>query len=343
MIDLELSTEQNEILASAADFLARELPLERLNPRPRPKPNTDQTALIKLGELGYLGLGLAEAHGGVGLGAIEETLIFREFGRYLVTPAVLGSVIGARIAAEAGKDEIAQAILSGGARVGLAVACRPGTLAPPFTAEFQLVEAVDADFILFWSDRGAGLIEAGAFAGRHRLESIDSTITLEGARLDEVTPGLWVSADDGDVGLRATLLSSAILVGMAEAARDLAVEYVKVREQFGQPIGAFQSVKHRCSDMAVRASAAWQQTLFAALEMAELGRGTPFQVLAAKIVATDAGYKNGHAGIQNHGGIGFTGEHHPHLFLKRSHFLDQLGGGLKRQQMLMLKAAAPAA
>jgi len=341
MIDLELSTEQNEILASVADFLAQEAPLERLNPKPTPKPNQDQATLVKLGELGYLGLGLAEEHGGVGLSAIEETLVFREFGRFLLTPAVLGSVIGARIAAEAGKEEVAQAILSGATRVGLAIGVHPKTLAPPFTGAFQLVEAVGADLILFWSEQGAGLISASAFTSREGLESIDSTITLEAARLDGVTPDLWVAAAAGDVNLRATLLSSALLVGMSEAARDLAVEYVKVREQFGQPIGAFQSVKHRCSDMAVRAGAAWSQALYAALEMAELGKGSVFQIVAAKIMATEAGLKNGHACIQNHGGIGFTGEHHPHLFLKRSHVFDQLGGGLKRQQLLMLKQPAP--
>src|SRR3546814_4846563 len=77
-------------------------------------------------------------------------------------------------------------------------------------------------------------------------------------------PPLRVPAANG-LWRRAQLLVSAYLTGLAEAALDDSVGYAKVREQFQQPIGAFQAVKHRCADMLTRASVAWNSTIFAAL------------------------------------------------------------------------------
>src|SRR3546814_15378154 len=75
--------------------------------------------------------------------------------------------------------------------------------------------------------------------------------------------------------------------------------------------------------MLTRASVAWNSTIFAALTDQAEGPDADFQAIAAKILASDAAFRNAAVNIQNHGAYGFTGEHHAHLFVKRAPFLDR--------------------
>src|SRR3546814_7762242 len=120
-------------------------------------------------------------------------------------------------------------------------------------------------------------------------------------------PPLRVPAANG-LWRRAQLLVSAYLTGLAEAALDDSVGYAKVREQFQQPSGAFQAVKHRCADMLTRASVAWNSTIFAALTDQAEGPDADLRAIAAKILASDAAFANAASNIQNHGAYGFTGD-----------------------------------
>ena len=124
------------------------------------------------------------------------------------------------------------------------------------------------------------------------------------------------------------MLLAAGLTGIAEHACDLTVEYAKVREQFGQMIGSFQAVKHRCADMVVRARLAWYQTALACLKIETGTVDGALQAAAAKITAAQAAHENGRAAIQLHGGIGFQSECDAHWFMKRSHLYDQAGGSM---------------
>src|SRR3546814_9352641 len=74
----------------------------------------------------------------------------------------------------------------------------------------------------------------------------------------------------------------------------------------------------------------WNSTIFAALTDQAEGPDADFQAIAAKILASDAAFRNAAVNIQNHGAYGFTGEHHAHLFVKRAHFLDRFGGEIGR-------------
>ena len=93
--------------------------------------------------------------------------------------------------------------------------------------------------------------------------------------------------------------------------------------------------------MLVRSTAAWAQVVYAALESEALSTPSAFQVHCAVIMATEAAIRNAATNIQNHGGIGFTGEHHPHLYLKRAHVLDIVLGGLTTRRVRLLKEPAP--
>jgi alkylation response protein AidB-like acyl-CoA dehydrogenase len=117
-----------------------------------------------------------------------------------------------------------------------------------------------------------------------------------------------------------------MLLGLAEAALDMIVEYAKVRETFGKPIGAWQAVRHTCADMAVANEGARAQLWYAATALKE-GRGDAQAHLdAAKHLANEAALFATDATIQLHGGIGVTDEHDAHLLMKHAVLLSRLFG-----------------
>jgi hypothetical protein len=122
------------------------------------------------------------------------------------------------------------------------------------------------------------------------------------------------------------VLVATMLVGIAEQTRDMSVEYAKTRVQYGKPIGAFQAVKHRCADMAIRAQGAWDLTAVAALRLDTADDRAAPTAAAAKTVAVSAAITNAADNIQNHGAIGFTAEHEAHRYLKRARLLEPLCG-----------------
>jgi alkylation response protein AidB-like acyl-CoA dehydrogenase len=119
------------------------------------------------------------------------------------------------------------------------------------------------------------------------------------------------------------------------------VEYAEARVQFGQPIGAYQAVKHSCADMAIRAEAAASELFFAALAFEGARTDAAFQVSAAKVVAADAARCNAAANVQIHGGMGFTFEQDAHLYVKRSHVLEHAFGSSTYHLSRVLDAAPP--
>jgi alkylation response protein AidB-like acyl-CoA dehydrogenase len=335
------TAEQVQVLDAARNFLAGEAPVERLRPQHGQIGNRDARLWPALGELGFLALGLPEAAGGVGLGVAEEALLYREFGRRLISPAVLGLTLGARLAARAQDTVLPETIIAGAARVALANPRGPVQLGPVTSGEFHLIESGEAAWAIVWSDAGAGLFRTGDFVDVEPILCMDSHLTLERARLDQAQAVVWGSAEEDPIAVRARALIAAYAVGLAEATRDMAADYAKIREQFGKPIGVFQAVKHKCADMAILAEVAWCQTVFAAVTVANNRSDMAFHATAAKLLATDAALRNAAQNIQVHGAFGFTAEADAHLYLKRAHVMDMLAGDLRAQRSALLSEAAP--
>jgi alkylation response protein AidB-like acyl-CoA dehydrogenase len=167
---------------------------------------------------------------------------------------------------------------------------------------------------------------------------MDHSLSLERAKLESIRPAAWVSMEQDAIYTRALVLIGAFAVGLAEATRDMAVEYAKIREQFGKPIGSFQAIKHMCADMAIRAESALCQAAVASLTLSDHDPGAGFHGTACKLVSIDAALKNASQNIQVHGAIGFTSEADAHLYLKRAHVMDQLWGDTRFQRERMLHA-----
>jgi alkylation response protein AidB-like acyl-CoA dehydrogenase len=302
MIDLQPSQDQEQIVRSVAEFLAQELPLQRLRPSGHSLLGQDHLEWPRIGDLGYFSLGLEDSLGGVGLQLVDEVLVFREFGRVLLSPASLAIALGARLAAHAGNTGLARAILSAEVNIGLAIPFRYENRRPPLSGVFHLVDARDSEWLMTWNTAGAALIPRAAFTSVNEVQCIDWTVSLARAQLESYTPPHWIDSARDDIPSRASLLTAAMLTGAAEAALHDSVEYVKSRQQFDQPLGAFQAVKHRCADMATRAGAAWSLTLFATLLEQQGDPQAAFQIAAAKMISTDAAVRNAASDIQNFGG-----------------------------------------
>lgn len=110
----------------------------------------------------------------------------------------------------------------------------------------------------------------------------------------------------------AALLTAAEQLGSAARTCELAVQHARTREQFGQPIGAFQAVKHLCAEMLVRVEVA-RVAVYAAAVTAD-----PLDIAAAGLLADEAAEQGARDCLQVHGGMGFTWESDVHLHLKRA-------------------------
>lgn len=317
MIDLRADGEQRQIMESAAALLEASAPVSRL----RDGTSGGDVHAVLAG-WGWFGVGVPEPRGGIGLGIAEEVLLHFLAGRHLTPVSALASTLAAAIAA----PEACAELLAGRRRAALAFSARDG--------RFFVVDREDAAELLLIEPQAVSLLPATAFAGRP-IDAFDEQAKIEAGRLDL---GRVVARAPAE---RALLLIAAMLAGMAGACRDLAVDYAGVREQFGQPVGAFQAVKHLCADMGLRAYAAEAQVKLAGATLADTPDAAPFQVAAALATAITAAIENAEAAIQVHGGIGFTAECDVHVFLKRAHLMTRAAGGRSLQLAALLAFDPP--
>jgi alkylation response protein AidB-like acyl-CoA dehydrogenase len=160
----------------------------------------------------------------------------------------------------------------------------------------------------------------------NRLKTMDQT-----RRLAEVVfSNVKATAEDvvGEVGQGAKTLNevidrgkvalSAEMVGGAQKVLDMSVEYAKVREQFGRPIGSFQAIQHKCANMLIDVENARSVAYYAAWAVSNEVPDASLAAATAKAAASDSYRRVAGEGIQVHGGIGFTWEHDMHLYFKRA-------------------------
>jgi len=311
-MDLLPSQDQADIAASVADFLRREAPVEDIR---KHRPETDTTAIWhQLAELGAFALAIDEAAGGLGLGLCEQIVVFRELGRALTPGPLLGSVLAAHVAAEAGEAELTARITAGAVRVALAEALPSG---------LRVFDAPGSEFTLVLKPDSAAVVSTDQLDLKAK-SSMDPTVAIAFGSAAGVSQLAAVSSTAP--WWRGCALTAALQTGIAEATRDASAEYAKLRQQYGKPIGAFQAVKHRCADMARRAESAWFQTVYATLAWDGNDRAGAFHLSAARVVATDAARANAADNIVNHGAMGFSEESEAHLFARRSLILETTVG-----------------
>jgi alkylation response protein AidB-like acyl-CoA dehydrogenase len=310
----------------------------------------------KLAEQGWLGLVYPEAYDGMGLGLVDLVVLMEEMGRAVVpgpffSAVVLGGLAILEAGNEAQKKEWLPRIGAGDKRVALAWMEPSAQLGPAgvtLTATEKGGRYTLAGTKLFVSDAhtadalvvaartkaGAGSDGVSLFllpkgtAGLQvsLLPTMDQTRKLCEVTCADVTVGadaLLGAANGGWAPLarvldRATVALCAEMCGGAQKVLDMTVEYAKIRQAFGRPIGSYQGVKHRAADMLVDVENSKSITYYAAWALDEGAPEAALAVSMAKAYVSDAYRRVAAAGIQLHGGIGFTWEHDLHLYFKRA-------------------------
>lgn len=351
-MELLLTDEQSLLRDSAATFAARRGGADRLRARRDAGPGIDRNLWQAAAEAGWLAILAHEDAGGLGLGMTELCLVARELGMALVPEPVTA---GAAVARALGTADAAGFALAGEAVVLPALAEGPRAIGdePPavgarLDGEAAVLDGVktgvpcpaDADGFLVSaaSDGGTVLVHVASGAAE-----IDARDVVDGSAAGRIvftgSPGTLVAGPNEAPAALSALLdalhlaNAAELLGVMEGAQALAVDYLKIREQFGRPIGSFQALQHRAVDN-LAAIEMCRSLTFQAAAAIDAGGGVPGLASAALSRAAKSALDVTKSAIQMHGGIGFTDEHDIGLYLKRAMTLAARYGnaGLHRKR-----------
>ena len=291
----------------------------------------------RMAAMGWTGLHLPEQYGGEGYGLSELAVVVEELGRVVLPGPFLVSAATSAVVDRCGTPDQRARWLPGfadGSTVA-ALGTTPGdvrrTGAATLTGDAGgVVGGRTATVLALVVEEDVVLVHMSApGVARTATEALDPTLDIAGVVLTDVD----ISAADVLVGAAAVArrvartLAAADASGGARATLDMALAYVKVREQFGRIIGSFQAVKHHCANMLVAAELA----VAAAWDAARADGASDQAALAADVaaaVALDAYVANAQKNIQLLGGIGFTWEHDAHLHLRRASSLAALFGSV---------------
>lgn len=338
-MDMLPSSFQRELADATAEFCQQQAPLIAIRRRRDDTTPVESETWLAGAELGFIGLSVPEYVGGHGQRLDDHAMVFRELGRSLLPGPLVATVVATQLAAVAGSNDLAQEFIAGEQRAGFILPRGPEVSEDRMSGQLTLLDAAEADWALACDESGAGLVRTSDLASLTAVSCVDPGSRIANAIADGAPVHCW-NTEPAPFLRTGMTLAAAQLVGMAEAALAMTVEYAKTRVQFGEPIGVNQAVKHSCAEMAVAAEAALQQTMFAAISLAEDRHDADFHCRAAKFLAGRAAIDNAGAGIQLHGGMGFTYEHDMHLFLSRAHVLDLILGRGREQLPVILELAA---
>jgi alkylation response protein AidB-like acyl-CoA dehydrogenase len=338
-MDLEFTTDQIELRDNARSVLAGACPVSLV--RSVFEGNADGTVeklWATLVELGWPAIGVPEADGGLGLTLVETGLVVEELARVVAPSPFVATVTQfAPLIRECGGDGEWLARVAEGAITA--------------TASFDndvRAELVGGGWLLHGEARmvldGATADEIAVVSGDHvfivpqhavsatRIHVIDPTTPLANLTFDgvEVRGERVITEVPSEVQRavdEAVTAMALSVVGTCRVIFETTLEYAKVREQFGKPIGSFQALKHRFARMYLELEKASSLAYFAALTIAEDDERRSMAASMAKAQASACQRLLVTDGLQLHGGIGFTWENDLHFWLKRAKSADVLLGG----------------
>ena len=309
-------------------------------------PGFDRGVWAQMCEMGWPGLRLPEEAGGSALGMAEYCAIAEEMGAALAPEPLVPVAMAARMLA--GTPHISK-ILSGERVVIPAWQERANTLdtAGDTTVgggrasgrKVFVPMAAGADAFLVSGRDGVALVERDAPGVSLLIERTQDGGNFGTLSLTDA-PCVPVAGDMAAALEEATLATAAYLLGTMDRVFVMTIEYLKTRVQFGKPIGSFQALQHRAADLKIQValSRASIESVAAALDNGLSGPARLAAVSRAKARASESGMLVCRQAIQLHGGIGYTDEADPGLFLRKAMVLSNLYGsaGLHRGRFAAL-------
>ncbi len=302
-------------------------------------------------ELGLPGIHVPQQYGGAGFGMVELGIVMEELGRALLcAPYFSTAVLAANAILNAGTEEQKARLmpdLAAGARLATLAAAELSGEWDPRAIQLKAAAVSDgyvlngvksyivdghiADLLIVAArvpEQADGLALFALPADtrgvqRRLLKSMDPTRKLARIDFQGAHAELLGNLDDGAKPLARTLDQAAIalaneMVGGAEKLLDSAVNYAKLRVQFGRTIGSFQAIKHRLADLLLDVELAKSAAYYAAQAAGVEDPEWPALACMAKASASDTYMRSAVECIQIHGGVGFTWDNDTHLWFKRA-------------------------
>lgn len=355
MMDLRLTHEQQQIVESAETFLGKASTMAKVRLHTQSMAPMDDNLWSAMADLGWCGVHLPEALGGLELDWMSLCLLQEQMGRHLACVPFFDSVVLTASALKARAthplakhwlEKIAQtACVAAMSLNGELAQATPNDKGWQLTGTWRDVgSAPMAQLLLLPAQTPTG--ETVLFALTPQCEHLNVTphTTLDRTRcMAQVHAlGVDVSVDqclaqgqDADALLAEAKYLGAIglaaeQVGVAQRCLDMALAYVLERQQFGRTIASFQAIKHRCAQMLVEVESARSAVYGAACMVDTQPDLQTLMVNAAqaRVTATQASQFCARENLQLHGGVGFTWEYDPHFFLRRAQASSQRLGAV---------------
>lgn len=365
-MQFELDSSQQEFQKSLRKFLSVRASEEKLRHSLCAETPFDERLWASIAdELGLQGVMVPEELGGGGGTSVELGIIMREFGYAAVNLPFLGSTVLATTLLLGSGDGPAQRQyipkLASGELIGAVVGHRADdvnlvTASPSDDGQWTLngevpvvVDGGSADvlFVLASTPDGTSWFAVSnadtGVATRQHERVLDPTRRLASIAMADAC-GTMVGVDGAGLDLQAEVMDHARIAlaaeqsGVAARATEIAVEYAKVREQFGRPVGSFQAVKHLCADMRVGVEGAEAASDFGLVAASANEDFTETSLIVAAYCSEVATNVTKDA-MRVLGGVGFTWEHPMHFYLKRAKANSMLFGTttqLREKMMAML-------
>jgi alkylation response protein AidB-like acyl-CoA dehydrogenase len=358
-MDFGLSEEQRQLKDSAHELLGIECPTSLVRKAMADEDGMPRELYAQIAKLGWTGLVVPENFGGAGLGMLDMAILLEETGYAAMPgPFLFSSAIAASALSLGGSEELKRrwlpAIAEGRAVGTIAIVEENDGLAPADLASVAHADGSGfrlsgvkmfvpyghlADFVVVAARIGGSPAEVGLFAiemgarGVRRIAMKNLDLTRRVSRLE--LDGVAVKAESrlaGGVELLARVIDigavaiAADSLGGTERALDMAVDYSKVREQFGKPIGSFQALKHAAAEIVADLEPARALLWYAAHAQDALPAQAARAAAMAKARLCDVYSRATDRAVLMHGGIGFTWEHDIHLWFKRARFNESYFG-----------------
>jgi len=341
-MDFGLSEDQVLLKEAIRRYLDSECPTTRVRAIMESESGHDAALWQGLADLGVPGLAIPTPHGGAGLELLDLALAAEELGRACTPGPFLGCAM-ASAALLASEDSDAKArwlpgVASGRAIVTVALGeeggvwdaaalttrARDGRLTgrkllvpAAAVADAILVAAQDGDGPGLWLvERSAPGLEVAPLRGTDMTRRV-AAVALSDAPGVAIAGGRRAVDRARDAGL---VLLAADAYGGARRCLDMTVEYALTREQFGQPIGGFQGVKHQLADLATELEPALSLCWYAAHAYDHIPERLERHAALAKAHLSDLYDRAARVATELHGGIGFTWEYDLHLWFRRAVF-----------------------
>ena len=365
--------EQEEFRTSLRRLLDARQPTKEVRRLMATEAGFEREAWQKLnGELGLTAIHIPEAYGGHGFGTSELAIVLEEMGRNVVcapyfSTAVLATTAILNAGSEAEKKALLPGIADGTVIATLAFSEASGRIDGTGVAmtatksgkgwrlkgsKSFVLDGHTADLIVVLARRPGSKGEAGlsffTVAGnarrleRKRLKTMDETRKLARLSFKNVEAKLLGKAGAASAPFARTMNQVLVclaneMVGGADRLRQDALDYTKMRMQFGRSIASFQTTRHKAADMLVDVEQAKSTAYYAAAALDEGDDDLPALASMAKAAASEAYLQTAIHAVQMHGGIGFTWDNDTHLWFKRAKSSEILFGDANQHRELMLK------